>query len=458
MNSNSLPGFSHFSSSFTLTGKSNLTMSYSIVGYKRSGSVDRAPTFSGGSYSKSVSRYAGSVYGGAGGYGTKISTGSGFGGSFGSSLQIATNSDVLLAGNEKETMQNLNDRLATYLDKVRSLERANGEIELRIKEWYSKHSGIVEADYKDYYQTIEQLKNKILNATLDNARVLLQIDNAKLAADDFRLKFETEQALRYGVENDIMGLRKVIDDLSLTRADLELQIEALQEELAYLKKNHEEEVLVLRKQVGGTVNVEVDAAPPVDLAKILADMRVQCETVVEKIRKEAKEQYESKIETVNVQIVTETNELENTKVIIKELKRSLQSLEIEFQAELSTKNALSDTLQSINAQYAAKLSQIQERISSIEAQLLQIRSDMGRQSHEYELLLNIKIRLEMEIATYRRLLEGEEVSIMTLEEEERQRELLRSRKIKTIVEEVIDGKVVATEVREVEEKLPSIMQ
>ncbi|CAJ0948733.1 unnamed protein product [Ranitomeya imitator] len=136
-------------------------MSYSIVGYKRLGSVDRAPTFSGGSYNKSVSRYAGSVYGGAGGYGTKISTGSGFGGSFGSSLQIATNSDVLLAGNEKETMQNLNDRLATYLDKVRSLERANGEIELRIKEWYSKHSGIVEADYKDYYQTIEHLKNKI---------------------------------------------------------------------------------------------------------------------------------------------------------------------------------------------------------------------------------------------------------------------------------------------------------
>ncbi|CAJ0948731.1 unnamed protein product, partial [Ranitomeya imitator] len=295
---------------------------------------------------------------------------------------------------------------------------------------------------------------KILTATLDNARVLLQIDNAKLAADDFRLKFETEQALRYGVEQDIMGLRKVIDDLSLTRADLELQIEALQEELAYLKKNHEDEVLVLRKQVGGTVNVEVDAAPPVDLAKILADMRVQCETVVEKIRKEAKEQYESKIETVSIQIVTETNELEKTKVIIKELKRSLQSLEIEFQAELSTKNALSDTLQSINAQYAAKLSQIQERISIIEAQLLQIRSDMGRQSHEYELLLNIKIRLEMEIATYRRLLEGEEVSIMTLEEEERQRELLRSRKIKTIVEEVIDGKVVATQVREVEEKLP----
>lgn len=107
-------------------------------------------------------RYAGSVYGGAGGYGTKISTGPSYGsGGYSSSLQLTTNSDVLLSGNEKETMQNLNDRLATYLDKVRSLEKANSEIELRIKEWHVKNTGFVERDYNNYYQTIEGLKNQV---------------------------------------------------------------------------------------------------------------------------------------------------------------------------------------------------------------------------------------------------------------------------------------------------------
>ncbi|XP_003786417.1 keratin, type I cytoskeletal 19 [Otolemur garnettii] len=357
-----------------------------------------------------------SIHGGSGGRGVSVSSArlvssssGGYGGGYtGGFVSTLAGSDGLLVGNEKTTMQNLNDRLASYLDKVRALEAANGELEVKIRDWYQKQGPGPSRDYSHYFKTIEDLRDKILSATIENSKIVLQIDNARLAADDFRTKFETEQALRMSVEADINGLRRVLDELTLARADLEMQIEGLKEELAYLKKNHEEEISVLRGQVGGQVNVEVDSAPGIDLAKVLSDMRSQYEVMAEKNRKDVETLFITQMDTLNQEVISHKEQLEIKKSEVTDLRRTLQGLEIELQSHLSMKAALEGTLAETEARYGAQLAQIQALISSLEAQLGDVRAESERQNQDYQRLMDIKSRLEQEIATYRSLLEGQE--------------------------------------------------
>nr|CCP19583.1 alpha-keratin [Apalone spinifera] len=346
-------------------------------------------------------------------------------------------------------MQNLNDRLASYLDKVRALEQANTDLEIKIRDWYQKQGPTSpDRDYSHYYKIIEELRDKILAATIDNSRVILEIDNARLAADDFRLKYENELFLRQSVEADINGLRRVLDELTLARADLEMQIESLKEELAYLKKNHEEEMKEYSNQLGGKVSVEMDAAPGVDLTSILSEMREQYETLADKNRRDAEAWFYKQTEELNREVATNTEQLQTGKSEITELRRTLQGLEIELQSQLSMKAGLEANLAETEGRYCAQLAQIQAMITGIEEQLAELRCDMERQNQEYRMLLDIKTRLEQEIATYRRLLEGQDSQMSGWSSKDASLSTSSSSsRVRISVEDSVDGKVVSTQER-----------
>ena len=55
-----------------------------------------------------------------------------------------------------------------------------------------------------------------------------------------------------------------------------------------------------------------------------------------------------------------------------------------------------------------ELAQMQSLISNMEEQLSEIRADLERQNQEYQVLLDVRARLECEINTYRGLLDSED--------------------------------------------------
>ncbi|KAM6188999.1 keratin, type I cytoskeletal 18 [Sarcoramphus papa] len=372
---------------------------------------------------------AASVYAGAGGSGSRISitrtssltsSGGGYGAGYGAGLggsMLFTGSGVV--ANEKETMQDLNDRLATYLEKVRSLEQENRRLEVQIRDFMAK-KGPSTRDWGHHWEVIEELRDKILEATVENARTVLQIDNARLAADDFRVKYEAELAIRLSVEHDIAGLRKVIDDTNMARLQLEGEIESLKEELIFMKKNHEEEVKSLQAQVSDSaLTVEVDAPKSQDLGKIMAEIRAQYDALAQKNLEDLEKQWGQQISESTLEITQSSKDVDAARSTVVELRRSVQTLEIDLESLRNQKAGLEASLAEAEKRRGGQLEELGGLILRAEAELLQARAELQRQAQERQALLSAKGKLEAEIATYRELLEGgEEFSLQDALEKE----------------------------------------
>ncbi|KAM9314497.1 keratin, type I cytoskeletal 19-like [Pholidichthys leucotaenia] len=388
-----------------------------------------------------------SMHGGAGGLGTQISQSS----SYYSSGSMGSYGSTSVIGNEKATMQDLNDRLADYLEKVHTLEAANKELEINIRE-YCKKTTSVTRNYAGYFSTIDDLRKEIARSYADNQSLLLQIDNAQLTADDFKMKFETEMNLRMTVEVDEARFRGIRDSLTLNTNDLEQEIELLKKELVQMRRNHEEDMNELRLKNTGSVNVEVDSAESVDLTKVLQEVRDQYEALVEKNKLELEQWFQSKVDSLKTQICLYQEDVKMYHTELSEVSRSNQTLEIQRNSMYAEIKCLQENLEEVQSQYSSLLHQLQFTINTLEAELQQLKASLDQNQVDYSQLLDINMRLKMEIAEYRRLLDGEQseqkmtviISKMVEEKEEHMPRI--EKRVKTIVEEIVDGQVVASSV------------
>ncbi|NXF27165.1 K2C6C protein, partial [Rhodinocichla rosea] len=313
---------------------------------------------------------------------------------------------------EKEQIKTLNNKFASFIDKVRFLEQQNKVLEtkwtLLQEQGQKNNSGKSNLDplFEAY---INNLRRQLANLLNERGRMDGELKNMQDLVEDFKNKYEEEINRRTAAENEFVVLKKDVDAAYMNKVELEAKVDALSDELNFLRALYEAELAQLSAQVSDTaVILSMDNNRDLDLSSIIAEVKAQYEDIANRSRAEAEAWYQTKFEELQATAGKHGDDLRNTKGEISELNRLIQRIRSEIENTRNQCATLQTAIGDSEERGEMALKDAKAKMIDLEDALQKAKADMARQLREYQELMNVKLALDIEIATYRKLLEGEE--------------------------------------------------
>ncbi|KAM7387609.1 hypothetical protein PAMA_009971 [Pampus argenteus] len=305
--------------------------------------------------------------------------------------------DGSAASTDKLTMQELNSRLALYLQQVHCLEAANQQLEYQILQQLDKKCPGDLQHLDGHLQMVSLLRDQISEQLSIQGQMKLQLLTAELVACNFKIRFEKEQEYRGGVEAELKYLKLLGEELMMHKLpELQKLLNSQTQQMMQMQIQHQQNVQGLLAQVSGGITVDMQVVKSADL-KLQLNHQKHNVTLFNHDDCFTNQETTATFQrpAVSEAAVVGLNQLRGTAASMEQELMLLQSQNM--QLECFGQQQMESSVE--------QLEFLQQREDGLCRDLDSALQTVTQQAANYQDLLDIKNQLENEIQNYRHLLD-----------------------------------------------------
>ncbi|XP_027714200.1 keratin, type II cytoskeletal 79 [Vombatus ursinus] len=312
---------------------------------------------------------------------------------------------------EREQIKTLNNKFASFIDKVRFLEQQNKVLETKwaLLQEQGKSTKFPEGLESFLDSHINKLGRHLDSLKNEKEKLETELGNVQQQMDNFKDKYEDEIHKRTEAENEYVVLKKDVDSQFLIRESLGAQVSILMDYMKFLQIFNDAEREGTHTHSSNTnVVLSMDNNRSLDLDSIITELKSQYEEIARGSRAEAESWYQTKYEELQVTAGKHGDCLRDTKNEIAELTRVVQRLQGEIDSVKKQCQQLQSAIADSEERGEMAIKDAQKKLGDLEKALHHSKEELTKLLRDYQELTSIKLALDMEIATYKKLLESEE--------------------------------------------------